>query len=563
MPKIRPLPPETIAAIAAGEVIQRPVNVVKELVENALDAGAENISIHLEDSGLTLIEVIDDGTGIPAKQLPLAIQLHTTSKITQAEDLKNIRFHGFRGEALFSISQVAQVKLRSRAQVADAGAEVEAYQDQVSKASPVGMPQGTQVRVTDLFAQLPVRQEFLRRSQTELRRIVELITHFGLSQTHVGFRLTHGQRQLLHLPAGQTLLKRVQELFGNQLYSQLIPIDFQDDSVKITGFVSQPSLWTKRPEKQFLAANLRPIKHYRINKIITRISNKLQTNQLHPIYTLNLELPSQHLDVNIHPQKETVDFFQISDLAQALEQAMTPALTQRPLTYSSLQPQSIQIQDHRGEYRVHRFRQGLQDSVTTASRQKPKITGEIIQLANLYLIAPTTDGLLLIDQHALHEWILYDQYKTHFLEEKDKLLETMVPVSLAFDLSATEAAALESALPKLREYHLEIEPFGSNSFKLSQVPKLLADHDILDLIKEIIAYLDDPSTLELDSQTDGILASMACRAAIKAGDYISPEQRQELVGDLLTGNHPGVCPHGRPVSIRLSLSEFHKLFKRI
>lgn len=562
MNRVKQLPPEVISIIAAGEVIQRPVHVVKELVENSLDAQAGEITILLGDAGLDQIEVIDDGLGIYPEDLRLAVMPHATSKLSDLSDLSQLKSQGFRGEALASIAQVSHLQLASRMASSEAGYQISSTVGTISTTKPLGMPAGTRITVTNLFDHLPVRQEFLHQSKVELRLIVDTITALALAHPEIGFSLKNNRRWLFRLPSNQSLIERTQALLGNETFSQMLPVDHKIGEVHLTGFISQPSLWTKRPTKQYLFVNRRAVKHAKLQKYIHHLTSQVQTNKYYPLYSLHLEVNPAEIDVNIHPQKATIDLFKIEPLKQALKAAISPLLEQRPVTYSSVTAINYQIADHTGEYKTHRFRRGLMSEYHRSAQQKSQLVGDIDQLAQLYLIAPTSDGLLLVDQHALHERILYDELKQTFDKHKDSFLKNTVRLSLAFDVSVEEALLIEENLDLLQSLGIEITPFGNHSYKINAVPEILADHDILRLIKEILYQARDDEGLQVDSQTDALLASMACRLAVKAGDYVEPSKRKELVDTLLQAKHVGTCPHGRPVAIKISLGELDKLFGR-
>lgn len=562
MKQIQLLTQEVVNTIAAGEVIQRPTHVLKELIENSLDAQAREITILLQDAGMQQIDVIDDGQGIHPDDLNLAVTPHATSKLRQIEDFTTLKSQGFRGEALASIAQVSQVLISSRLIDHQAGYTIQSTLGQISAIKPIGMPVGTRVTVKQLFAHSPVRQEFLNQSKAELRSLLDIVTSLGLARPEVGFCLKHNGREILRLSPKATLLERTTEVFGKEFFSQLLPFEHQSDSIKLTGFISQPALWTKRPSKQYLFVNQRPVKHIRLQKHLHQLVHAVRANNLYPLYSLYLEVTPSQLDVNIHPQKSTIEIFNLDQLKQILDELIPPLLHHRPITYATAGEINYQVSDKSGVYKTHRFRQGLLDEYHQTATQQTQLTGEIQQLENLYLLAPTNTGLLLIDQHALHERLLYDELKSLYQSQKSKLLANKISVSLAFDLSPEQTLLLEENLDSLRQLGIDIEPFGSGSFKVNSVPELLADHNLFEFITEMLDHAAQDESLQVDSQTDALLASMACRLAVKAGDSLSIPKRIELVNQLLEKSPPGICPHGRPVAIKITLTELNKLFKR-
>lgn len=560
--RIKPLAPEVVAAIAAGEVIQRPTHVVKELIENSLDAQATEVTLILKNSGLDLIEVIDNGLGVKKNDLPLAVKPHATSKIVSVDQLHQLTSHGFRGEALASIAQVSQVTVASRLKGDQSGHQILSDFGKTSSVKPLGMPLGTRISVNQLFSKTPVRQQFIKNSSGELSSLMELITAIALGNPQIGFSVKHNQKQLLKVSSGQTLIERTESLFGTEVFSQMIPVEHNFEQLSLSGFISQPSLWNKRPTKQYLFINQRPVKHTQLQKLLHNIINQVQANNLYPMYSLHFQVPPEALDVNIHPQKLTVDLFKFEQIEYLVRTSITPLLEQRPLTYSSVGEIGYMVADDSGQYKSHRFRRGLMNEYHQTSNQKPQLKGEIQQLANLYLLAPTNTGLLLVDQHALHERLLYDDLKYTFLHQKSKLLKKMIPVNVVFDLSPSDKILLDQYKNDLEALGITVELFGNQSYKISRVPEIFADHDVVNLVKEVISQASQDKDLQVDSQTDALLASMACRMAVKAGDPLDMKTRQELIQKLLEGGHPGTCPHGRPVAISITMQELHKLFKR-
>ncbi len=562
MPKpIKKLNQKIIQTIAAGEVIQSPHNAIKELLDNSIDAESTQITISLTNAGLDQIQIIDNGHGISKKYLPLSVQPHTTSKLQKLSDFKTLTTQGFRGEALFSISQTGHLTIASKPKSQQAGYQIKLSPKHPPHLQPIGIRPGTQITVDKLFHHHPVRKKYLSNSQSQLKKITDTITQIALANPHIAITLTHNQRQLLNLPS-QTHIQRTQSILGHQTFSQMIPLSYQDNHLTITGFVSQPSLWNKRPKNQFLFINNRPIKHKYLQQLIQQTTNSPQSNTLYPLYTLHLNIDPKHIDPNIHPQKQTIDLYTQDQIAVSIKKALTPILSQRPLTYSSTSQINFQTQDKTGQPKALKFRQGLSHLHHQASNQTPTLTGSIQQLANLYLLAPTTQGLLLIDQHALHERLLYDQLKHTYRSQKSKLTNQKLKISLAFDLDFSQTTLLQQNLSTFHQLGFDIQLFGENSFKINSIPKLFADHDIIQLITDILDQIQTGTKKDLDTQTDSIIASMACRLAVKAGDYLKPSTRKELVTQLLETNHAGTCPHGRPVSLFITTHELNHLFRR-
>lgn len=553
MPSIKKLSPEIVSKIAAGEVAERPATIVKELIENSIDAGAEHIDIILEQGGIKSIIIRDDGKGMSFEDLMLCYLPHTTSKIFTIDDLYQIGSFGFRGEALSSIVAVSTVTIKSRVHSEDAGYSLELEYGVLGKDSPIGMPLGTEVKIEKLFADTPARRKFLKDPKHELRAMNDVISRFAFAFPQIGFTLTNDGTTLIHLPAGQSLAQRIHELIGPEFGFNTIPIQGENRYGKVSGLIGKPQTATKT-NYHFIFVNNRPISSLELSKHITETFGSLIEPRTSTPHIIFLELPYDTVDVNIHPRKEEVVFAYASDIKKLVGDTVIQSLESHDLTYRDPGADSMKPKMDTTTART------LKDLV------EPWFPNElspdnVMQVDNVYLIAPTKNGVVIADQHAVHERILFDQFREAYLTAP--LTQFSLPDPVMFELSLSQTLVMEEHLNTFEQLGFTIELFGPRVFKLSAVPAMLKDRDHKKHILEVLHDLKENGNLkDVDRETERTLAFLACRSAIKAGDPLSPEERKRLIEKLLQAKTPYTCPHGRPTHIELSLSELDRMFKR-
>ncbi len=630
---ILPLSSSVVNKIAAGEVIERPASVVKELLENAVDSGASRIELQLEQGGRQLIRVTDNGCGIAAAELQLAVTNHATSKIASADDLFAVATMGFRGEALASISEVSRTLLRSRVADSECGAELLVSGGQVQTPQPAGCPVGTTVEVRDLFFNTPVRERFLKTPQTEVGHATEAFTRIALANPGVHMRMTHGHREVFDLPPTTNWHERITMLFGDELSIGLIEVASEDGRVKLNGYVANPMHSRATGRLQYLLLNGRTIRDRSLQHALGEAYRGLLLTGRFPICFLRIDMPPDMVDVNVHPTKLEVRFqdggrlysqllstlrskFLATDLraiarGESLPADESEAAAATPTTPSeivrwaqrelssqrvdgaddSIAPPHRPIgeplvlhelpadfrQRHTASEAHERFGESLPTSPTTSPTSQSSPTYEVaertgakagddsykaIQLHNRYLVVESAAGLEIIDQHALHERILYEQIR-HKLDgaglESQRLL---VPEPV--DLPTTECQALLEHQGVLKKLGIEIEAFGGGTVLVRSYPSMLANLPPADVVSSIASQLatsqQSPSSVEL---VDELLHSISCKAAVKYGDRLAPGEVQALLAERhLTQNHHH-CPHGRPTALVFSCDELDKQFKRI
>ena len=633
---IQQLSAAVINKIAAGEVIERPASVVKELVENAIDAGATRIDVSMQQGGAELIRVVDNGHGIPAHELPLAVASHATSKIRDADDLFRVGTMGFRGEALASISQISEFRLRSRIADADAGAELEILGGAAGTVQPCGCSVGTTVEVRRLFFNTPVRRKFMRTPQTEMGHATEALTRVALAHPGVHFTLHSGPRTSLDLPPVQDARDRIASCFGSELAADLIHVESQDGEARIAGYVANPKHSRSTSKHQYLFLNRRHIRDRALQHALSEAYRGLLLTGRHPIAFLDLSLPADAVDVNVHPTKLEVRFqdggrlysqllgmlrnrFLTTDLTAKFDPPSTTDATTRidapageggtsphfaipgtppGLEAGSERSQTSSIADNRGlpwagsnrtEDRSFRLtapempprqavlplaeapRRDVQVGWDAGSSEQmtdgpsaddvPTTATRAMQVHNRYLVTASDDGIVVIDQHALHERILYEQLREKVLQKDVEKQRLLVPEPVR--LTPVEASAILQAQSLLSDLGIDIEDFGGDTVLLSSYPAMLANFNPAELVRQLADQLSSgtkaPDRRDL---LDELLHMISCKAAIKAGDRLSPAEIEALIGQrhLVQDSHH--CPHGRPTTLVFTEKELDHRFQR-
>ncbi len=556
MKKIHLLPDHIISRIAAGEVIERPVFAVKELIENAIDAGATTISILIEESGLKKIVVSDNGEGIEKDDILIAFKPHTTSKLQ--EDLHSITTLGFRGEALASIAAISNLTIQSRTKDTASGFQVVINNGELEETGPIGIPEGTIVTVTNLFSSIPARKKFLKTQRTEFRHIVELVTSFALVYPETKFLLKHNKRIVLDLPE-QTREERMQKLLGKSYAQHFMPLITEPGYISISGFIAHPQLTTKSTNKQFLFVNKRPVSDRLITTAVKEAYGTLLEATHMPLFLLFLEVPYETVDINIHPRKEQVSFVNQTLFFETVKSAVVKTLTENNLTFYNASFQSFSARSGSTATFASDF---LKESVIPWSIKNEKNMLQIdslYQLHNTYLMTQTPFGMVIIDQHAAHERILYEQFSLAFQKEKKK--KYVLPQPLFIDLSLSDFDAIHEAKKTLQTIGFTFEPF-KDAVKVTSVPLIFKDRDIPLTIQELLTAIDENSDITIDTLSQKMLSFLACRASVKAGERLTNEEAKKLVTKLERTENNATCPHGRPTKILIPLQNLHKMFKR-
>ena len=594
---IHPLPPELISQIAAGEVVERPASVVKELLENSLDAGAQSITIEIAQAGKALIEVADDGHGIPAEELPLAVARHATSKLQTAEDLFRIHTLGFRGEALASIASVSRFTITSRPAQAATGARLRVEGGRtLGKVEPVGAPVGTTVRVEDLFYNVPARRKFLKSDATEKRRIDALVTRYALAYPGVRFRLTQDGKPALQTAGNGERREVLASLYGPETARRMLSVDDHTPHLRIHGFVSPPDITRGQRRDIIFFVNGRPVQDSTLTAALLKAYHTLLMVGRYPIAVLFVELAPEDVDVNVHPTKAEVRFRNPDAVFRAVRHAvhrtllaytpipdleLPPAPPPRPAWLggeaapdggipwgeeSATAPSPAGFPQE-GSAAPPQPGLGLAASAQPEAASQPTLPHTrmpllrpIGQIAATYIVAEGPDGLYLIDQHAAHERVLFEKFMAQGPAEiaAQALLE---PVTV--HLPPQQARLLEEQLPYLHRWGFEVEPFGPNTFRVRAVPALLAKSNPADALRALVEDFEEDET-PLQSQIEArIIARICKRVAVKGGQVLSAAEQEALVRDLEACQNPRSCPHGRPTMIHISVDALEKQFGRL
>ena len=594
--RIQVLPPRLSNQIAAGEVIERPASVVKELLENSLDAGADHIEIDIEKGGLELIRIRDNGCGICKEDLSLALSRHATSKITQLEDLENIVTLGFRGEALASISSVARLTLKSAVDNQQSGWSIRAEGSEATVESmPTAHPCGTTIEVRDLFFNVPARRKFLRTEKAEFDHIVETVKRMALSHFQVGFVLRHNQRVVCHFRSAQSedeRKNRVAEICGKSFIEQSLNVDTENGEMRLTGWVSAPTFSRSQMDLQYFFLNGRMIRDKLITHAVRQAYRDVLFHDRHPIYVLYLEIPSPAVDVNVHPTKQEVRFreskavhdFIAYSVGQTIAKAFPAEQTMQSNTISTFMPYRekemstqipLQVQEqmmsygllHRSDYSPPTQPTVTEPSIPVAEEQSISeathypLGFAIGQLHETYLLAQNDKGLVLVDMHAAHERITYERLKQMMEQDQLQLQTLLLPIHL--NLNETEMRAVETFLETIKELGIDVDFSGPETITIRQVPSLLMDANIAELVCDVIADLIEyGETTRVQDHFNDLLATMACHGSVRAHRKLMLPEMNALLREMESTDRINQCNHGRPTWIQLSMIELDKLFKR-
>ncbi len=559
---IRALDPKVVAQIAAGEVVDRPASVVKELVENSLDAGSSQISVEVRGGGVGLIRVTDNGTGIPSDEMGLAFDRYATSKVANLEDLESIQSLGFRGEALPSIAAVAQVDMVSCATGEKAGVYLSLQDGIISGQGRRGRSQGTTVTARNLFRKIPARLKFLKSVATENSHIANVVSQYALAFPEVKFSLLIDDRVALRTPGSGHLVDSIAEVYGTEIAGNMIGLNDKAaaSSPRVTGIVGAPKV--SRSGRGYLSffVNRRWVNSRMLARAVEEAYHGLLMVGKHPVAVINILLPPQELDVNIHPTKSEVKFRNGSAIFSAVQRAVRRALTEQ-ITVPRVELASTQpvFPSEVRETTLLPYAGATPDSI--ASAPTPAMSLPVLrvlgQLDNSYIIAEGPDGLYLIDQHAAHERVLFEKIAQQRSQRDIEVQGLLEPVT--FEVSPRQEAILKSRYQELAEFGFAIEPFGDRTFLIRALPALIHDKDWAGMLREL---LDSLSQGDKNDWAEGVTRTMACHGAVRAGQSLSEPEMRELVRQMERCATPHTCPHGRPTMIHLSSSQLKKEFGR-
>ena len=597
---IRLLPDGVINRIAAGEVVERPASVVKELVENAIDAGAGQIDVRVSDGGRALIQVMDDGRGMARDELPLAIARHATSKLPRDDDLSNISTLGFRGEALPSIAAVSRLEIVSRQADAENAWSLAIEGGTIGTPSPAARATGTTVTVRDLFFATPARLKFLKTERTELGHINDIISRLAMARPDIAFTLTDGSRDVLRATAGADLLDnrlaRLALIIGRDFAENAVEVEAEREGVRLTGFAGIPTYNRATARAQYLFVNGRPVRDRLLAGAVRGAYHDFIGGGRHPVLALFIELPPDALDVNVHPAKTEVRFRDsgmvrgliVGSLKRALAAAgHRAATTVSHAALGAVRPGDGTFQPalpaHSGATAYPRARvpnlHGLSD-VAAASYQAPLAapSGDIVedmpdaaedfplgaargQVHDTYIVSQTSDGIVIVDQHAAHERLVYEQMKAAL--DSGGVARQMLLLPEVVELEESAVARLTQRQHELADLGLVLEGFGPGAVIIRETPAMLGEGDIKGLVRDLAEELAEfGESVALREKLSEVCSSMACHGSVRAGRRLKAEEMNALLRQMEATPHSGQCNHGRPTYIELKLADIEKLFGR-
>lgn len=607
MSKIRVLADHVANQIAAGEVVERPASVAKELVENSIDAGASRITIEIEAGGRRLLKVADDGEGMVRDDAILAFERHATSKIRETNDLDAIGTLGFRGEALASIASVAKVELTTCIEGAGAATRVTIDGGRMRDVKDAAHPRGTTITVRDLFFNIPARRKFLRSEATETYHLTNLVTHYALAHPEIAFTFVNNGREVVRTAPAKDLRERAYQIFGEEFLKNLLEVDGGDAQfARVTGFVSAPRDRRTSRDSQYLFVNRRFVRDRMIGRALSEAYRSILPYGVYPAALLFIETPLEEVDVNVHPAKTEVRFRRQAAVADAVREAVRGALASAsyvappeppsiaaiaavssiapqpriefippppPAPRAPVEPSGDEIARDL-EIMLRSATQSVQSAVLPPLNSAEKIAREVTsetlsanirplgQLNESFIIATDDEGLLLIDQHVAHERVLFDKYRALEAERRTDSQQMLVPET--FDLTPAQAAVFDDLLPELEKYGFELMRLSGRTVAIRAVPADLPSNEARNMLFELLETVDaEKKTTAPETMRDEIAASLACHAAIKVNMPLAPEKMRWLIDRLLQTSSPTTCPHGRPVILRLSTRDILKGFHRI
>ena len=578
--------------IAAGEVIDRPVSIVKELVENSLDAGGTSITVEIRGGGKEYIRVTDDGCGIEASDITLAFKRHATGKISREEDLDAIGTLGFRGEALASIAAVARVEMITRTEADKMGRRLTVEGSEILEDKPTGCPKGTTITVKDLFYNTPARLKFLGSDNSEARRITSMVSRIALAYPDVRFRLINGSRDVFTTSGKGNILENILRIYGTDLKKDLLPVDHAADGMVIRGFVSSSALSSSSRNRQFFCVNGRVVSSSTIERGLEKAYKQRLFTGRFPLAFLFISVPAETLDVNVHPTKKEIRFdepFAIEDMieeavgaalmsgdsvgrvdVESRTKAIDGAIDQKPPA-PAIENDISASQDKETEVDINKLLDSMRQEVReeqislepeiSTTKEKLDIEGLDIKgiVLDTYIIATDDSAMYLIDQHAAHERVLFERFLKEYNKE-DVARQTMLTplqISVSAELESSEDMWLES----VGRLGYSVEPFGNRVYLIREIPAFLNDGDAESFIKDFFIALEETPDLTEFAALEKIIMR-SCKSAVKGGDRLHPREVDSLMSQLAACDNPYSCPHGRPIFVKMTKYDLERMFKR-
>ena len=567
--------------IAAGEVVERPASIVKELIENSLDAGATSVTVEIEGAGTGLIRVLDNGVGIHHEDMRLALERHATSKITTTDDLLSITSMGFRGEALASVASVARTTLTSRAVGSDRAWALTVDGGEEKRHAPAAHPQGTAVEIRDLFFNTPARRKFMKTERTEVAHISETVRRLALANPGVSFELKHGSRTVERLPATKVLVDRIEKLLGRDFLAEAVEVDERQEELRLHGWIGSPTYTRRTADQQHLFVNARYVRDKVVSHAIRQAYRDVIFHGRQPVFVVYLEIPPEAVDVNVHPTKHEVRFrdsrqvhdFIFGRLNRALRDvragssndlikntgvAMNSTEPKAPAWVQASFPRQLSVQVEGG---ASAFVTEERDTVYAEDHVFPPLGYALAQLGGAYILAENEEGLVIVDMHAAHERITYEKMKSASSEQTLVKQRLLVPLSL--EVTRREADLVEALTEEFGRLGIGLERLGPSTIRVQEVPSLIGTADAAELVRDVLGELVEYGRSDsLAEHRDSLLATMACHGSIRANRRLAIEEMNALLREMERTENAGQCNHGRPTFHVQNLADLDRLFLR-
>ena len=562
--KIIILPPEISQKIAAGEVIERPFSVVKELVENSLDAGSSEIKVELASGGKKLIRVTDDGQGMAREDALLCFDRHSTSKLASLEDLSRISTLGFRGEALPSISAVSRIMLKTSDGRGERGTLVERQGEKLIRASDTAFPRGTSVEVKDLFFNLPAREKFLRSDKSELSSIAKHLSGVSLAYPEVRFSLSHGPRQIFDYPPVKNLKERIFQVYGKSFLQRLLEVDFEDGGWRVFGYASLPPSGRRDKSLQFFFVNRRPVRDRTLLAALNQAYRGFLEKDYFAESIILLSCPYSEVDINVHPTKAEVRFrdsgFVFHLVLESMEQALLKAKGIKEVYPSQTEEKAgfyIKEEVVRPAFQPRKEEQASRQEFFFPLAEEKIYPRALGQYLDTYIVALSKEGVVIVDQHNAHERVLFEQYAE--IDSKKKWPQKMALIPILLEFSPSQVLSFESNQAQLEEVGFRIEAMGGRTYALKEYPDIFKEEEAKDIF---LSLLEEIEKEKIEDKKKKVLATLACKTAVKAGQALSLEKMNYLLEELFKTSNSSLCPHGRPVMVKIDRKVIERALKR-
>ncbi len=564
MSRIKKLSKETVNQIAAGEVIERPASVVKELIENSLDAGADEIAVEVEYGGKKLIKIKDNGCGMTKEEVKLAFEKHATSKIEDIEDLDELNSLGFRGEALPSIASVSKIKALTKTEDQLEGTKITLEGSDIIEIEETGCAVGTSIEVRDLFFNVPARKKYLKKTNTELAHISEVVTRNAIAYPDVEFSFTHNGNELTFVPKSDTMLENIKAIYGKEVAKRMIKVDKEFQDMKVEGYTSKPEIDRSNRKHIFTYVNSRFVKNNILKDGIVKGYDTLLKKGRYPLAFLDIKIAAEKIDVNVHPTKTKIRFLEREQIKDEIAESVNEALLEKNLIPSTTVDTSESkkttsegnIEKKEDLSEQTKLEMDEETEIKESKLSHMKIVG---LLKDSYIVVETPSGMAVIDQHAAHERINYEDLKDELKQEIDSQ-KLVSPKTV--ELKSKEAALLRANEELLEELGFDLEPFGKTTFRIRGVPVIFGEVQEREILNSVLDELAERKENSLEERREEMIKYMACHDSITAGDKLSLTSAKKIIEKLGKTNNPYTCPHGRPTIVSFSEKEIEKWFKR-